>query len=256
MTFRTRLTLVALLLSVLCALPLFGGELVLVPVWYEGNGAQASRWTTNLSVYNSGGYFVPEDGNVLPCLWLISPCPRGFFKDMMMVYGAQQSLAGGFVMRVPSNDNVSYALRIFEAGAQLEDLGVDVPVVRERDLKSGPVQLMNVPASDPNIFRYMLRIYGLGAATTPRVRINGYVSMGDGSPDLVITRDLVLTHVDNGLGHYYGEDTDLVRQLIIATGGMGQLRVEVEPMSMNLRWWAMLSATNNRTQDVTIITPH
>jgi hypothetical protein len=39
-------------------------------------------------------------------------------------------------------------------------------------------------------------------------------------------------------------------------GGMGQLRVELEPLTPNLRWWGMVSATNNRSSDVTVVTPN
>jgi hypothetical protein len=246
----------AFLLAVLVTVPLLGAEIVLVPIWYQGAGAQGSQWLTHLSVYNNGGYIEPADGGVLPCQWLISPCPRGFWKSMMLVYEAPISMAGGFVMTVPNNDTLSYSLRVFESTAQLEDLGIDLPVVRERDLKTAPVQLMDIPPSDPDLFRYMLRIYAIGGAPTAVVRVNGYLTMGDGQPDLIVTKEITLQRVRHGLGHYYAEENDVVRQLIQATGGMGQLRIEIEPMSPNLRWWGMVSATNNRTQDVTIVTPN
>ncbi|HEX2832404.1 MAG TPA: hypothetical protein VHW00_05275 [Thermoanaerobaculia bacterium] len=249
-TFWSGLLLAAL------ATPLFAAELVLVPLWYQGPGSQGSYWTTHLSVYNTGGYVEPYDRGVLPCQWLLDPCPRGFWKQKMLVYEAPQSMSGGFVMAVENADNLAYTLRVFEQNAQLEDLGVDIPVVRERDLRTGAVQLMDIPASDPELFRYLLRIYGVGQASSAVVRVNGYLSMGDGSSDLVVTREVRLTQIGHGLGHYYAEETELVRQLIQYTGGMGQLRIEIEPMSPNLRWWGMLSATNNRTQDVTIVTPN
>jgi hypothetical protein len=246
----------SILVALALAAPLFAAELVLVPIWYQGYGAQGSQWLTHLSVYNDGTYIEPLDGGVLPCQWLIDPCPRGFWKDMMLVYQAPESRTGGFVMAVPDGSPLVYSLRVFEARAHLEDLGVDIPVVRERDLRAGPIQLMDVPASDPDVFRYTLRVYALGAAPFAAVRINGYMTMFDGSSDLVLTRDLVLAPVRHGLGHHYAEETEVVRQLILATGGMGRLRVEIEPLTPHLRWWGMLSATNNRTQDVTIVTPN
>ena len=39
----------------------------------------------------------------------------------------------------------------------------DHAVVRERDLFTGPVQLMNVPRADVDLFRYTLRAYAVGA---------------------------------------------------------------------------------------------
>jgi hypothetical protein len=247
---------VGVVVAAFVAAPLFAAELVLVPLWYQGPGSQGSFWTTHLSVYNTGNYVEPYDRGMLPCQWLLDPCPRGFWRHKMLVYEAPQSASGGFVMAVEHPENLAYTLRVFEQGAQFEDLGVDVPVVRERDLKYGAVQLMNVPASDPEAFRYLLRVYGVGSAPFAVVRVNGYLNMVDGSSDLVVTKELKLTQIRHGLGHYYAEDTDLVRQLIQYTGGMGQLRIEIEPMSPNLRWWGMLSATNNRTNDVTIVTPN
>ncbi|MGN6185732.1 MAG: hypothetical protein ACTHQM_19015 [Thermoanaerobaculia bacterium] len=248
--------IVIAILVFLLGLPAFAAELVLVPLWYQGPGSQGSYWTTHLSVYNTGNYIEPYDRGVLPCQWLLDPCPRGFWKQKMLVYQAPEALSGGFLMAVEGADNLAYTLRVFDQAAQLEDLGVDIPVVRERDLRTNAIQLMDIPASDPELFRYLLRIYAIGNASNPIVRVNGWLTMADGSSDLVVTKEIRLTQIRHGLGHFYGEESELVRRLIQFTGGMGQLRIEIEPMSPNLRWWGMLSATNNRTNDVTIVTPN
>ncbi|HKR62940.1 MAG TPA: hypothetical protein VJZ00_04345 [Thermoanaerobaculia bacterium] len=238
------------------ALPLFAAsELVLVPLWYAGPGDAGSNWTTHLSVYNTGYYAEPNDRAILPCQWLADPCPRGFWTDKMIVYRAPQPYSGGFVMQVSDPDKLHFSLRIFEEAAQAEDLGLDLPVVRERELRRGPIQIMDIPIGDPQNFRYTLRMYGIGDATTCTMRVNGYVAMADGTPDLVVTREIQLIRVPQGLGHFYFEDNTIIRDLILATGGQGQLRVELEPVSSNMRWWAFASSTNNRTQDVTIVTP-
>jgi hypothetical protein len=238
------LTIVAAVLS----LPLRGDELVLVPIWYNGYGAEGSNWTTQLSAYSTSrrAYIEPNDRGALPCQWLANPCPRGFFQEKMLVYPALQSMPGGFLMSVPDASELHFSLRVFEETAWREDLGVDVPVLRERDLSRGNVQLMNVPRADVDLFRYTLRVYGIG---------NGYVSMADGSPDLVMTKQVQLVAVPQGLGHYYLEDATFVRDLVFAVGQMGEVRVEIEPMTPNLLWWAFISTTNKRTQDVTIVTP-
>jgi hypothetical protein len=238
------------------ALPLRADELVLVPIWYNGRGAEGSNWTTHFSAFNGGsGYTEPADSGILPCQWLANPCPRGFFQDKMIVYPAVQSLSGGFLMAVPNASQLHFSLRVFEESAWRDDLGVDIPVVREHDFRSGNVQLMDVPRSDIELFRYTLRVYGIGVAGNAAVRLNGYVTMADGTPDLVMTRDVRLERIRHGLGHYYLEDTTFVRDLVFAVGEMGQIRVEIEPRTPNLRWWALASSTNKRTQDVTIVTP-
>jgi hypothetical protein len=181
--------------------------------------------------------------------------PRGFFQDKMIVYPAMQSVSGGFVMSVPNANQLHFSLRVFEESAWRDDLGVDIPVVRERDLRSGSVQLMDVPRSDIELFRYTLRVYALGAAGSAGARLNGYVTMADGTPDLVMTKDVQLERIPQGLGHYYLEDITFLRDLVFAVGQMGQIRVEIEPRTPGLRWWALASSTNKRTQDVTIVTP-
>jgi hypothetical protein len=239
------------------AAPLFGDELVLVPLWYYGRGAEGSNWTTHLSVYNTGKtYSEPNDRGALPCMWMANPCPRGFFADKMIVYQAGQSIPGGFLMTVRDASSLHFSLRVFEESAWREDLGVDVPIVREADLFNGPVQLMDIPRSDTDLFRYTLRVYGLGNAPTVAVRLNGYVTMADGTPDLVMTRNVQLVRIGRGLGHYYYEDGSFVNEMVFAVGQMGMIRIEVEPLTPNLRWWAFASATNKKTQDVTIVTPH
>jgi hypothetical protein len=250
---------IALLLTLSIAALAAADELVLVPIWYDGPGDAGSHWTAQLSVYNGTRYYLQaNEGGALPCQWLMTPCPRGFWANTMIVYQAYEPVPGGFAMTVPADyaNDLHFTLRVFERSAWQEDLGTDVPVVRQRDLRRGAVQIMNIPISTPNAFRYTLRVYGFGNALAPRVRLNGWVTMGDGSPDLVLTRDVPLTAVRKGLGHYYLEDNAFVRELVEIAGGMGKLRVELEPLAPNLQWWGMISATNNRTSDVTIVTPH
>lgn len=249
----------ALVLTLLVASAALADELILVPIWYDGPGEVASRWTTHLSVYNDTRFYLQAaDRGALPCQWLLTPCPRGFFGNTMIVYQATEPVPGGFVMSVPGDfaEDLHFTLRIFEQNAWREDLGTDLPVVRERNLTTGPVEIMNIPAADLNTFRYTLRVYALGASITPRVRINGYVAMADGSPDLVLTKDVTLAPALRGLGHAYLEDNTFVRDLVSIAGDMGRLRVELEPLTPNLRWWGMVSSTNNRSSDVTVVTPN
>lgn len=250
---------VILVLTLSIAAAVAADELILVPIWYDGPGEAGSHWTTHLSVYNATRHYLqPGDRAALPCQWLMTPCPRGFWPNTMIVYQAYDPAGGGFAMTVPGDfaSDLHFTLRIFERGAWREDLGTDIPVVRERDLRRGPVEVMNVPAADPNLFRYTLRVYGLGNAIAPRVRLNGYITMADGQPDLVLTRNAVLLPVFRGLGHFYLEDAAFVRDLVAIAAGMGQLRVEIEPLVPNMRWWGMVSSTNNRTGDVTVVTPN
>jgi hypothetical protein len=257
MHFRQFRRLLVACIATILVVPLLADDLVLVPVWYNGRGSEGSNWTTHLSAFSTArGYMQPSDRGMLPCQWLANPCPRGFFEDKMIVYQAIISAAGGFVMSVPDADRVNFSLRVFEASAWREDLGVSVPVVRERDMFSGPVQLMNIPRADVDLFRYTLRVYGIGNA--PRgaaVRLNGYLTMADGTPDLVMTRDVRMVPIPNGLGHWYFEDATFVHDLVFAVGEMGSIRVEIEPFTQNMRWWGIVSTTNKKTQDVTIVTP-
>lgn len=248
---------IAFLLALCISTAALADELVLVPIWYDGPGDVGSHWTTHLSVYNgSRNYIQPFERGVLPCQWLLTPCPRGFWGNTMIVYHATHAIPGGFLMSVPGDGDVHYTLRIFERGSWREDLGTDVPVVRERDFRRGSIQIMNIPAADPSVFRYMLRVYAVGTPLPPRVRVNGWITMADGTPDLVLTRDAVLRPAMRGLGHFYLEDGTFVRDLVTIAGGVGQLRVEIEPLTPNVRWWGMVSSTNNRTNDVTVVTPN
>ena len=250
---------VVLTLTIFAAAFALADELVLVPIWYDGPGDSGSRWTTHLSVYNgTRNYVEANERGALPCQWLLTPCPRGFWGNTMIVYQAAHAIPGGFLMSVPgdSTGELHYTLRIFERGSWQEDLGTDLPVVRERDFRRGLVQIMNIPAADPSTFRYMLRVYGVGNAAAPRVRINGWIAMADGSPDLVLTKEVTLARALRGVGHWYFEDPAFVRELVAIAGGVGQLRVEIEPVTANLRWWGMVSSTNNRSNDVTVVTPN
>src|SRR5688572_7227846 len=119
---------VVLILTIFAAAFALADELVLVPIWYDGPGDSGSRWTTHLSVYNgTRNYVEANERGALPCQWLLTPCPRGFWGNTMIVYQAAHAIPGGFLMSVPgdSTSELHYTLRIFERGSWQEDLGTD-----------------------------------------------------------------------------------------------------------------------------------
>lgn len=161
--------------------------------------------------------------------------------------------AAGTVLWLESPDgsdseglNVSYSLRVVDLSRTATAAGTEVPVVRERALRSTTIHLLNVPTDSR--FRTALRIFEMNLATADfRVHVFDQQSGAQLFEQVVTTTTHGVTPQEFTPG--FAEMSDLV------SAGANPIRVEIEPLSAGAAFWAYVSITNNDSQQITLVTP-
>ncbi|MDQ3280536.1 MAG: hypothetical protein M3Q69_03905, partial [Acidobacteriota bacterium] len=175
---RFNVTLLSLLLLLPAAVHAqsAASERLLIPIaiTVPVPGAFGSLWTTELVARNSGATPV-HLRNIAP----VCP-PIGASCGSEADIGAEQSAVvmpeatdrRAAIIEATPGERLAFSLRVRDLSRQLETWGTEIPVVRERDLRSGTITLVNVPVS--SAFRNTLRVYDIDALTDAEVRIRLY----------------------------------------------------------------------------------
>ena len=255
-----------LLLAAVSAFANPSGRLtVLVPV-NPGvlTGANGTVWRTTLYVSNSGDTLVHLDCNILPASPSL-PCPTiAAHSTAEFTYVPYDGLTHPGFFQGPlvtligpnpvGNDQVSFSLRVTDSITELLNAGTEIPLPRPTDFHNATITLAQVPVNLNR--RVRIRLYGLanGSAT---VRVIGSQS----------GKELLKTTVDLS-----GVDTDVpaiptdippIRFPSYAELALPDFfspiteqgaRIEITP-SGTLKLWAFASATDNVSQQFTIISP-
>jgi len=188
---------------------------VLFPVIVNGPGSFGSQWRTELTV----GTTVQSVPSLDPLL------------------AANANFPGGALVYIPRQaaPKVFFGALVRDLSRQSEQLGTELPVVREKGFFDRPFEILNVPTDER--YRVALRIYRIDRGTAVHLRIGPLA----GAP-------VVDTFVTTGV------IGDLVQQFP-QVAGKGPLRIEVDSRTTVPGTWAFVSVTNNQTQAVTIISP-
>lgn len=246
-------------------------EPVLLPIsLLDVNGAFGSVWRTHFTLYNGNdepligrGTFdlaYPFENN---CLFPECPnIPSIPARSAASLLIRQRGGAPGVLLWVRKDRaaNLDYELRVQDISRQELTWGTEIPVVREKDLRTAPFRLLNVPLDAR--FRQTLRIYDVSESASAAVQVR-YIDADVGrvlheqvlpltiasSPpldlELFSAFRLFPAYAEVGLVASMPELRDSAR-----------VHIEVAPLSPELRVWAFVSVTNNETQHVTVISPH
>ena len=261
MHIRNTLVVALLLCAVTASAQSTDVEEFLIPIHPTGRapGAFGSLWTSELTILNVGrtlarvenvGYVTPVGAAPLQLM------PGTSYRVENYVLGLIDSIPAA-VLRVDRQfvEQLEFHLRIRDLSREGERWGTWLPVVHQSRFEKGRLHLLDVPNDDR--YRMMLRVYSLDAARrSVRVRIFGTPLGGLSSPP---PQDDLLTEfsvaLESGPGRsrpdYLDLDASVMRR---SAHGRRSLRVEVEPEG-DFSIWAMLSVTNNVTQEVTMIFP-
>lgn len=258
----------------------FPYERVLVPIMAQSvvPGAFGSLWTTQLIVRNESDQFVEISYTIAGCA---IECPPG--RAPRSTFGISDFLSdpnGGEFLYIgaPGKGKVSFSLRVQDLSRQSQTWGSAIPVVHESDTFTSTLQLLDVPVDSR--FRSALRVYDFGTAqdySGSAVRVRIYTMCGIGPIDgkcadspLVDTL-LNLSKRGSDFANPSRPGAAMVGNLAEAFPQLanvqptvlpfGQLRpatvrIVIDPVSPDLRFWAFVSTTNNETQHVTVIVPH
>ena len=219
---------------------------VLLPVFIPITpGAFSSQFVSRFTMLNKSDSPLSVYGVAFPC-FIECPAPETMAttlnKDDAVTNLRQTGHPGTFLF-VPKGrgDDFTGTLRVQDMSRQSETWGTEIPIVRDRDFTTGTTNLLDVPLHEG--FRETLRVY---AATDGLVRARVYETAD--SPGLLSEQIIPLRAPQGIHDPGYGE-----LGLYIA-GNVG--RIEIEPLTPGLRYWAFVSITNNATQSITTITPH
>jgi hypothetical protein len=244
-------------------------ERVLVPILAaEGvPGAYGSLWGTFLTVRNDSDFDV--DVTPFPTGICVSPCGTFDPHSTSLVGFATPNANGGQFLYVgkPRAGKVSFSLRVQDSSRQSLSWGTTIPVIREKDVSSTRLQILDVPTDKR--FRDALRIYDFDTAdeSTKLVRVR----IGESHSELA-TVDVVVPLISiahntfppaNPAFAMIGSLVDTYPQLstvVDPTLPPGnslppRVRILLDAVSPGLRFWGFVTVTNNETQHVTALLP-
>lgn len=238
-------------------------EVVLLPMLTlpVKTGANGSLWSTEFVGHNNGTASVDafQSFDAATCAECpFKPIPGGSDFHLRPTSDARNAANPGVLLYVQKSvaPSLSYSLRLRELSQQPNDF-VELPVVHESELATGTTRFLDVPHTDAS--RVHLRIYGISSPSGAGV-VNVRFLLGN----VQVYQQLVALTPANGAA-LLANDTMFVTnpaygEIANATSvrpftGTDSLRIEVDPVTDGLRYWAFLSVTNNATQRVSLITP-
>lgn len=240
-------------------------DLVLLPIYLESEvpGALGSRWSSDLWIRNNGPQTVSiwpvacPPGRACPAIYpLPLHIPSGeSVHGLVPYYQKQPTPARMFYVTGGREDDLSVQLRVADVSRGELNSGTEIPVVRRRHLRSGPLQLLNVPAL---YARVTVRIYDVGPMTSSfRVRAWLQAAGPAGSPPLVdqtVTATTAEQEQIRTQPAYAEVSLPTLGGPLSLQAGIAY-RVEITPLTPGSLYWAFSSSTNNTTQQFTIVTP-
>jgi hypothetical protein len=230
-----------------------GFERILLPVFMRPiPGAFGSEFRTEFHAWNRG-FGLPLQLFGIDTSCSLADPPRGpETPSILEQRGTELNFENlvcnervGRILWVPRgrSDDFAADLRVRDTSREAENAGTEIPVVRERDFLNRNVALLNVPLHKK--FRQTLRIYALGSGQV-EVNVGGVMHLLELTPGQDI--------FDPG----YAEFTNFPPP---PETGIRPIRVEVHAPSdvvigTYVPIWAMVTVTNNATQQITAITPN
>ena len=224
-------------------------ERILIPVIYNGPGAQGSQWRTDVVMHNHSNAFIPR----LFTQEQLIGCAPGYC-DVPLEPGETRVLGiddapGGYLMHIARGQQDDLAINILfrDMTRQATALGAEMPVIRESEFLTGRSAILNVPTDQK--YRIALRGYASYRGT-----IHFKVYRMDGT--LLLDHGLLTLDRGDDVTPYHDVIGDLMDRYP-ELGGMGPFRIVFEGLDSigDDRYWVFASITNNETQHVTLITP-
>ncbi|HVR42295.1 MAG TPA: hypothetical protein VMS56_02520 [Thermoanaerobaculia bacterium] len=193
-----------------------------------------------------------------------SPIGPGATAEVFPTPVSAQNPGPGVFLYVHQGESelLRFNLRTQDVSRQHLTFGTELPVIRDDEVFTTSLNLFPVPTDGG--FRQTLRIYDFDANPTSQIRVRIYdTQFGPSAAGNLLVEEIVTlaSPTPNGPDPErpdrpgFGQRLDLV-DLYPVLAGSQYVRIEIEPMTSGLRFWAFVSVTNNETQHVTTITPN
>jgi hypothetical protein len=236
-------------------------ERILLPVWLStpAPGIGGSLWSTELWFRNSGETSLtmipPPCSPPIPAHFCSFPAEIDPNRTMHVTqFAADPEYGPAIFLNITKGRarDLRASLRVVDRNNAGNSAGTEVPIVRESDLFTTPVNLLNVTAGGP--YRVLLRIYAFDAQLPVPFRVRIF----DLKTDALLNELTVSTSLGGRVlpepGITLTPDFAAV-PIDVPGGNPATLRVQVEPLAAE-RYWAFVSITNNTdTRLITVVTP-
>jgi hypothetical protein len=224
-------------------------EHVLIPLLFNGPGANGSQWRSELVIANNSPSPIP--------LGYIDRTPSQIWRNYALAPQAYQTDFGflhpfGSVLLVPRRgaEGLAMSLRVRDVSREAEGFGTEIPIVREQDMaEHRGVTLLNVPLDTK--YRAKLRVY----AILPDARATDVLlQIKPRAGELATSTRFVPLRRDCGGLNQACSDTPLYGEFDLPNVANGRADLQLGTVHGALLW-AFVSVTNNHTQQVTVVTP-
>lgn len=234
-------------------------ERILLPIYSADPvaGAYDSRWETILTVRNLSdkeSFLFPQNcPRTIPpnlCLTLTSLRPGATIQP----YFRNATSAQPIMLNVTRElaDRIAVQLRVRDLSRQSESYGIDIPIVRTGDFRSGPRAILDVP--DEEGFRVTLRIYADRVAAESQLQLR-FVSESTKETKTIDLTIKPLMKWPPGepivFPDFYYTVPDVIAFTQFTNGK--PMRIELVPDRADLRYWAFATVTSNSSQHFTTL---
>ncbi|MGH7927819.1 MAG: hypothetical protein ACREQV_08505 [Candidatus Binatia bacterium] len=237
-------------------------ERFLVPIYLPGAipGAFGSQWVSELQILNTGDSQAVIENYGPGCTF--PPCAPALLPPGISIPGTSvRDLVvngiPGALLFVESQfaDQLVFQLRARDISRSTESWGTWFPVVHE-SAAGETIHLLDIPVKPQ--FRTMLRVYSFAdtVGQSARVRVFGtdpeLLFPYPMTPDPLLAEFVLPLRTGTSAQPAYAEYFDLTE--FADDGDWSAVRVEVTAET-SLPIWAMVTITNNETQEVTAVMP-
>lgn len=252
----------------------FAFERILFPVLFSSGGAAGSSWRSEAVIFNPTRYPILNANHILPSDCTPYPCAELMPRESRQAFG--EGFPHGVALLVPraEAETVAFSLRVRDVSRDADNLGTEIPVVRESAMLSQPaigpitgagphevgdrnsdVALLDVPR-DPR-YRTKVRIYAFRVDPVEVLyhESPGLKIVGTGAQKGQVLQEIGFT-LDPTCNRAGCAATPAYAEVDLAAGSEGE-RVDLFiQLPHGTLGWAFASVTNNTTQQVTIISPN
>ncbi len=226
------------------------------------NGSNGSRWFSQIAICNFGDVEVASyhgwyEASSCP---IAAPCPipippNTCFDPPIWYYFSPRGPEG--LLFYPPREvsaSLAYSLRLLNLANSTNSIGTELPVVRDRDFRGGRVDVISIPITADS--RISLRVYA------PRCDLNlpATIFLADFASGNVVAEtriDVRRVRFENEGFPKASPGFAVVGNLLEsfpALASIERLNLRVVSDDPSAPLWAMVSITNNETDEVTVLT--
>ncbi|HEX7420416.1 MAG TPA: IPT/TIG domain-containing protein, partial [Thermoanaerobaculia bacterium] len=234
-------------------------ETILLPIYSPPvHGAFGSEFVTDFQAFNLSrdqALFVYGLTSSLSCSPLLTVPPGLDARAMPLVIAPRNNLRPcsdrsgnpGRLLWLPAGTADFFAanLRVADVSRSLKSAGVEIPIVRTRDFRTGTIALLGLPLSTVGTgFRQQLRIYSLEPEP---LTVNVTY--------LLMTVPVQLSRGADVFDPAYASLSEFFSSPIIDPPPT-KMDILIESTDPARHIWAFATVTNNETQEITIVSPN